>query len=41
MNNPVPLLDLRAQFENIRDEVVSALMDVVESQRFIMGGAVA
>ncbi|MFQ6047181.1 MAG: DegT/DnrJ/EryC1/StrS family aminotransferase [Gemmatimonadales bacterium] len=36
----VPLLDLRAQFEAIRDEVLSRLMDVVESQRFIMGPAV-
>ncbi len=36
----VPLLDLRAQFETIRDEVLPALMDVVESQRFIMGDQV-
>ncbi len=41
MSNPIPLLDLRAQFEDIRDEVVPALMEVVESQRFIMGGAVS
>jgi dTDP-4-amino-4,6-dideoxygalactose transaminase len=36
----IPLLDLRAQFETIRDEVLPALMDVVESQRFIMGDQV-
>jgi dTDP-4-amino-4,6-dideoxygalactose transaminase len=36
----VPLLDLGAQLETIRDEVVPALMAVVESQRFIMGEAV-
>jgi dTDP-4-amino-4,6-dideoxygalactose transaminase len=36
----VPLLDLRAQFDTIRDEVVPALLGVVESQRFIMGEAV-
>ncbi len=41
MSNPIPLLDLRAQFEDIRDEVVPALMEVVESQRFIMGDAVS
>jgi dTDP-4-amino-4,6-dideoxygalactose transaminase len=33
----VPLLDLRAQLEAIRDEVVPALLDAVESQQFIMG----
>ena len=37
----VPLLDLKAQFHAIRDEVMSALLDVVESQQFIMGGAVS
>ncbi|MDH3290816.1 MAG: DegT/DnrJ/EryC1/StrS family aminotransferase [Gemmatimonadota bacterium] len=36
----VPLLDLRAQFDTIRGEVVPALLGVVESQRFIMGEAV-
>jgi dTDP-4-amino-4,6-dideoxygalactose transaminase len=36
----VPLLDLAAQLETIRDEVVPALMEVVESQRFIMGDQV-
>src|SRR5690348_15992791 len=37
---PVPLLDLRAQHAAIRDEVVSALMGVVDSQFFILGSAV-
>src|SRR5690349_19190166 len=34
---PVPLLDLRAQHATIRAEVVSALMQVVDSQKFILG----
>lgn len=33
----IPLLDLKAQFETIRDEVVPAFLEVVESQKFIMG----
>jgi dTDP-4-amino-4,6-dideoxygalactose transaminase len=37
---PVQLLDLRAQHAAIRDEVVSALMRVVDSQHFILGEAV-
>jgi dTDP-4-amino-4,6-dideoxygalactose transaminase len=37
---PVPLLDLRAQHATIRDEVVSAMMEVVDSQLFILGAAV-
>ncbi len=41
MSNPIPLLDLRAQFDDIRDDVVAAVMEVVESQRFIMGDAVS
>lgn len=36
----VPLLDLRAQFETIKDDVLPALMEVVEAQRFIMGDQV-
>ena len=36
----VPLLDLGAQLHAIRDEVIPALMEVVESQRFIMGDQV-
>ena len=34
---PVPLLDLRAQHATIREEVVAALMEVVDSQKFILG----
>jgi dTDP-4-amino-4,6-dideoxygalactose transaminase len=33
----VPLLDLKAQFETIRGEVVSAIHGVLESQKFING----
>jgi dTDP-4-amino-4,6-dideoxygalactose transaminase len=33
----VPLLDLRAQHAAIRDEVVRAMMEVVDSQHFILG----
>lgn len=33
----VPLLDLRAQFTTIREELLDALMEVVESQHFILG----
>jgi dTDP-4-amino-4,6-dideoxygalactose transaminase len=37
----VPLLDLRAQHERIRDEVVAAMLAVVERQGFILGEPVA
>src|SRR5438552_18843579 len=37
---PVPLLDLRAQHATIRDEVVAAMMEVVDSQLFILGAPV-
>lgn len=37
---PVPLLDLRAQHALIKDEVVSAMMRVVEDQLFILGAPV-
>lgn len=33
----VPLLDLRAQHAAIRDEVVAAMMEIVDSQHFILG----
>jgi dTDP-4-amino-4,6-dideoxygalactose transaminase len=36
----VPLLDLRAQHATIRDEVVAAMMRVVEDQAFILGAPV-
>ena len=38
---PVPLLDLKAQHATIRDEVVAAMMKVVDAQTFILGDAVA
>ena len=37
---PVPLLDLRAQHAVIREEVVRALMKVVDDQAFILGDPV-
>ncbi|MGH7529946.1 MAG: DegT/DnrJ/EryC1/StrS family aminotransferase [Gemmatimonadales bacterium] len=37
----VPLLDLVAQYGAIKDDVLPALLQVVESQQFIMGPAVA
>ena len=36
-NMPVPLLDLKAQYELIREEVEEAVKRVLESQRFILG----
>ena len=33
----VPLLDLRAQYATIREDVVRAMMEVVDSQHFILG----
>ncbi len=38
---PVPLLDLKAQHATIRDEVVAAMMGVVDAQLFILGEPVA
>lgn len=37
---PVPLLDLKAQFEPIRDEVMAAIARVCDAQQFILGGEV-
>ena len=36
----VPLLDLRAQYETIRDEVRAAVDRVFDSQQFILGSEV-
>jgi dTDP-4-amino-4,6-dideoxygalactose transaminase len=36
----VPLLDLKAQHATIRDEVVAAVMQIVDAQTFILGDAV-
>ena len=37
----VPLLDLKAQHATIRDEVVAAIMTIVDAQTFILGDPVA
>ena len=34
---PVPLLDLRAQLPGIREDVVAAMMRVVDDQKFVLG----
>lgn len=36
-NAPFPFLDLKAQFASIREEVMSAISRVMESQQFILG----
>jgi dTDP-4-amino-4,6-dideoxygalactose transaminase len=43
VSNPfqIPILDLRAQYAELRDEVRRAIDEVVESQQFILGPAVA
>jgi dTDP-4-amino-4,6-dideoxygalactose transaminase len=38
---PVPLLDLKAQHATIRDDVVAAMLRVVDAQTFILGEPVA
>jgi dTDP-4-amino-4,6-dideoxygalactose transaminase len=38
---PVPLVDLKAQFARIRQEVLEALTDVAESTAFVLGPRVA
>ena len=38
---PVPLLDLKAQHATIRDDVVRAMLTVVDAQAFILGEPVA
>ena len=37
----VPLLDLKAQFATIKEDVLAAVEDIMESQRFILGPKVA
>ena len=37
MKTSVPLLDLRAQYAPLRDEILAAITRVCDSQRFIMG----
>ena len=41
MSARVPLLDLRAQYEPLRDEILAAVTRVCDSQQFIMGAEVA
>jgi dTDP-4-amino-4,6-dideoxygalactose transaminase len=44
VSNPslkIPIVDLRAQYASIRDQVRSAIDRVAESQQFILGPAVA
>ena len=36
----VPLLDLKAQYNTIKDEINNAMLQVVESQDFILGSEV-
>ncbi len=38
---PVPLLDLRAQFATLRDEMIRAVTEVLDTQQFILGPRVA
>ena len=33
----IPLLDLKAQYESIKEEIIAATMEVYQSQRFILG----
>ena len=37
----VPLLDLKPQYDSIRDEINEAMVRVIESQRFVMGPEVS
>ena len=37
----IPLLDLRAQHETIRDEILAGVTRLIDSQRFILGEEVA
>ena len=38
--NGVPLLDLKAQYEGIREEIKAELEEVLNSQKFVLGPAV-
>lgn len=38
---PVPMLDLKAQYNTIRDDVLARMMSVIERQQFVMGPEVA
>lgn len=41
LEHPIQLLDLKAQYETIRDEINQAVAGVIESQYFILGPEVA
>lgn len=36
----IPVLDLKAQYESIKDEINAAIAEVLESTQFILGPAV-
>ena len=38
--DPVPLLDLQAQFASLRDEIYRAMEEIVDSQQFVLGSPV-
>ncbi|MGH7594671.1 MAG: DegT/DnrJ/EryC1/StrS family aminotransferase [Gemmatimonadales bacterium] len=38
---PVPMLDLKAQYQTVKDEVLARMMSVIERQHFIIGGEIA
>ena len=38
---PVPMLDLKAQYHTIKDDVLARMMSVIERQQFVMGPEVA
>lgn len=38
--NPIPILDLKAQYSTIRDEIQAAIQQVLDSQQFILGAEV-
>ena len=38
---PVPMLDLKAQYRTVKDEVLARMMGVIERQQFIMGPEIA
>ena len=38
--SPIPLLDLKAQFDTMREEIYAAIRQVVESQYFVLGPVV-
>jgi dTDP-4-amino-4,6-dideoxygalactose transaminase len=38
--NPIPILDLKAQYSTIKDEIQAAIQRVLDSQQFILGAEV-